>query len=534
MNRREILKQLSVLPLAGGIAESTPYFENTTSPTANPDNIYQSIGVETIINCRGTFTIIGGSIERPEVLKAMEQATGYFVQYDELAFAVGKRLAELAKCEWGIVTSGCAAALKHFTVACITGGDPEKLIRIPDLSGFEKTEVIIPRHSRNLYDHAVRNVGVKIITVDTPEALKQAINKRTAMIYLVMGKNTDKGQPLSLEVIADIVGSYNIPILADAAAEDLTLPPIHLSRGATAVAYSGGKAICGPQCAGLLLGRKDLLMAAWQASSPHHGPGRDNKVGKEEIMGMLAAVEAWTTRDHQKEWDRWLSWLGLISEKVGKIEGISTEIRAPEGLSNRAPVLYIIWDPKQLPITGFEVAEDLGRKPPRVAIGDRNFEGKTAVHITPNQMREGQAEIVADRLFGVLTKKHQPKQEVLKAPSSNISGHWNLKMNFFTSSSDHHLVLSQEENWIQGFHQTEFEHFEVAGMIEGDEVKLRSSYHVPGNHLVYLFSGKLEGQSIKGNVFLGEYLTVSFEATKADKPFKKESILIPGGPPLAT
>ena len=259
MNRREILKQLSVIPLVG--TTMTPDFfagqapPNKKGPT---ENIYHSIGVDTIINCRGTFTILGGSIERPEVLEAMEAASGYFAQYDELAYGLGQRLAELTKTEWGVVTAGCAAAMKHFTAACVTGGNPERLIRIPDLTGMEKTEVISPRYSRNLYDHAVRNIGVKVITVDTAEEMRKAISERTAMIYVLACRHSQPGQPFSLEVIAELAEPLNIPILLDAAAENLTIPPVHLAQGATVVAYSGGKAICGPQCAGLLLGKKDI------------------------------------------------------------------------------------------------------------------------------------------------------------------------------------------------------------------------------------------------------------------------------------
>src|SRR6266496_17008 len=233
--------------------------------------IYQSIGVEPIINCRGTFTIIGGSVERPEVRAAMDAASRYFVQIDELADAVGTRLAELTGAEWGMVSAGCAAGLKHVTAACVTGGNPEKLTRIPDLTGFDKTEVVSPRYSRNVYDAAVRNIGVKMITVDTAEELEHALGPRTAMIYLTSGDGASSGR-LSLENVARIAKPKNIPILIDAAAEVLTIPNVHLAKGATIVAYSGGKAICGPQCAGLLLGRKDLLMSAWQASAPHHGP----------------------------------------------------------------------------------------------------------------------------------------------------------------------------------------------------------------------------------------------------------------------
>lgn len=536
MKRREILKHLGAFPLAGGILaqEALQAQPGTSLSLADAENIYRSIGVEPIINCRGTFTIIGGSIERPEVMEAMEKASGHFVQYDELAFGIGKRLAELTQCEWGIITAGCAAALKHFTAACVSGGNPEKLIRIPDLRGFEKTEVIAPRYSRNVYDHAVRNIGVKMITVDSPEEMEKAINSKTAMIYLLMGRHTEKGQPFSLEVIAEIAKPHHIPILADAAAEDLTIPPVHLARGATAVAYSGGKAICGPQCAGLLLGDKDLLMAAWQASSPHHGPGRDNKVGKEEMMGMLAAVEAWTTRDHPAEWKRWLSWLDLIAKKVGTIPGVSTELRDPQGLSNHAPTLHIIWDPEALHITGYEVAEEVGRNKPRMAIGDRDMGDNTSVNITPNQMQEGEAEIVAERLYKILSQKRSPQDNTLKPAAANLTGHWHLKVNFFSSTSDHYLLIEQDGNWLNGWHKTDFEMLEMVGMMEEHVLKIRSNYRVPGNGLTYLFSGKYEKGEIKGSIYLGEYLTAEFTATKAQHRDHREPIQIPGGPPLAT
>ena len=237
MNRREILKQLSVIPLVGTTLTPDLFASQATyTPQATKENIYRSIGVEPIINCRGTFTIIGGSIERPEVLEAMEAASGYFAQYDELAFGLGQRLAELTKTEWGVITAGCAAAMKHFTAACVTGGNPERLIRIPNLTGMEKTEVIIPGYSRNLYDHAVRNIGVKVITVETAAEMRKAISEHTAMIYVLACRHSQPGQPFSLEVIAELAKPRSIPVLLDAAAEDLTIPPVHLAQGATVVA----------------------------------------------------------------------------------------------------------------------------------------------------------------------------------------------------------------------------------------------------------------------------------------------------------
>src|SRR3982750_2107959 len=331
------------LPVLLGGSEA----KGATSGLKTGPQIYQSIGVEPVINCRGTFTIIGASVELPEVRAAMEAAAQHNVQLDELANAVGLRLAELTGAEWGMVSAGCAAGLKHVTAACVAGGNPEKLLRSPDLTGLDKTEVVIPRSSRSVYDHAIRNIGVKIIMVDTAEELASALNPRTAMIYLSAGGPSTSG-PLSLENVAKIAKPKNIPILVDAAAEILTIPNVHLQKGATVVAYSGGKAIRGPQCAGLLLGRKDLLMSAWQASSPHHGPGRDNKVGREEMIGMLAAVEAWTKRDHPAEWKTWLSWLDSISKKVSGIDSVTTSVLEPTQRSNRSPVLVINWDPAKL------------------------------------------------------------------------------------------------------------------------------------------------------------------------------------------
>lgn len=538
MKRREIIKSLTALPLFGAVSSQESIWAAEAHITADNlpagDSIYSTIGVEPIINCRGTFTIIGGSMERPEVSKAMEAATGYFVQYDELAFGVGKKLAELTKTEWGMVTSGCAAGMKHFTAACITGGNPEKLLRIPDLTGFEKTEVIIPSSSRNQYDHAIRVLGVTIVHADTPQELEKAINSKTAMIYIMTGPAHDKDQPLSLEVIAGIAKAHNVPVLADAAAENLTIPPIHLERGATAVVYSGGKAICGPQCAGLLFGPKNLLMSAWQASAPHHGPGRDNKVGKEEVMGMLAAVEAWTKRDHQAEWNNWLKRLDTISTKVKQIAGVTTDIKIPTDLSNLAPVLNIWWNPNELNITGEEVAEDTARNKPRIAIGSSNKDGKTGLNITPSQMKEEQVAIVADRLYNILSKKRSPKSTTMVSPSVKISGHWELELQYFSSISQHALYLEQEGNWIQGRHDADFDSAELIGMVEGDKIKMKSVLRQPGDFITYLFNGTVEGDSITGSVFLGEYLTANFKATRSKYKLARKAFMIPGGPPLAT
>jgi uncharacterized pyridoxal phosphate-dependent enzyme len=538
MNRRQHIKRIAFLPLLGSgfgaLASVKKSYPDSALEFESEQNIFRSIGVEPIINCRGTFTIIGGSIERPEVRAAMEAASQNFIQYDELADGIGQRLAEITGAEWGVVSAGCAAGLKHVTAACVTGGNPEKLVRIPDLTGFEKTEVIVPRHSRNSYDHAIRNIGVKLITVETIEELERAINPRTAMIYIMAYGATQPGQPMSTEAIAKVAKPKNIPLLVDAAAEVLTIPNVHLQQGATVVAYSGGKAICGPQCAGLLLGKKDLLMSTWQASSPHHGPGRDNKVGREEMMGMLAAVETWTKRDHAAEWKTWLSWLDIISKKVVQIEGVTTSVFEPTELSNKSPVLNIIWDSTKLNITGEEIAEIVGRSKPRIAVGSETEGNKTSLQITTGQMQPGNEVVVANRIHEILSQKRKPKSADMKPAASNITGRWELKVEFFSSTSTHLLNIEQDGNWIVGSHKGDFTVRDLAGTIEGDEIILRSVERMPGDYVPFIFSGKLMGNSISGQIYLGEYRTAKFTATKYKYNSKRERITVPGGPPLAT
>jgi seryl-tRNA(Sec) selenium transferase len=538
MKRRDVIKGLTILPLGGALPLSAAA-GSSTGRTVNAagefakGNIFESIGVEPLINCRGTFTIIGGSLERPAVRAAMEAASSNFVQYDELADAIGKRLAELTQAEWGMVSAGCAAGLKHVTAACVTGGNPEKLIRIPNLAGFDKTDVVIPRNARNVYDHAIRNIGVKIVTVENMQELADALGPQTAMIYTMSGNEEFK-----LEEIAKLAKPKNIPILVDAAAEDLTIPNIHLKAGADIVAYSGGKALCGPQCAGLLMGRKDILMSAWQASSPHHGPGRDNKVGREEMMGLLAAVESWISFDHEAKWKKWLTYLDTITKAVSKINGLTTEVTEPKELDNKSPVLKISWDIDKLNVSGEEIAEEVGRSKPRIALGGggaRGYEtGQTNISITTGQMQPGEDKIVAQRLVEVLSRQRPARSKEMKAPAANIAGRWDTEIKFFSSTSQHVIMLEQDGNWLQGTHKGDFTTRDLVGTVDGDEVKMRSTDRMSGDSITFIFTGKISGDSLSGSVYMGEYRTATFTAKRSQTKNKRAPISVPGGPPLAT
>jgi seryl-tRNA(Sec) selenium transferase len=543
MKRRNVIKALTLLPLTGSVfplkpAEAGPLSGMGMGPLKPGPQIFQSIGVEPLINCMGTFTIIGGSLERRSVRAAMEAASSNFVQYDELAEGIGKRLGELTGAEWGIVSAGCASCLKAATIACVAGGNPEKLIRIPDLSGFEKTEVVIPRRSRNVYDHAVRNVGVKVINVDTVEEMEQALNSRTAMIYLLAGNP----EPLTLEAIVKLARPLNIPVLVDAAAEDLTVPNVHLQQGATMVAYSGGKALCGPQCSGILLGPKGLMESAWHGAAPHHGPARDNKVGREEMIGALAAIEAWITFDHKQQWKTWLSYLDTVSRQVSRIDGVKTTVYEPEGLDNHSPALFINWDSSKLHITGEEVAEELGRHKPRVALsfGNGNIRGgetfgDTSIRITAGQMQPGEDKVVAERVYGVLSARRSPKAAGMKSPASNINGRWDVEIEFYSSKSPYTWIIEQDGNWLQGMHSGELsEARELIGTIEGNQVMLRSSARIPGDNITFTYTGTLSGDEMSGSVYMVEYGTAKFSAKRNNRPATRRPITVPGGPPLAT
>ena len=554
MKRRDVIKGLTLLPIAGGVLSNIDAFAGSNK-TGNPlrnwgsaaagsglkagPQIYQSIGVEPIINCRGTFTIIGASIELPEVREAMEYACRYNVQIDELAFGIGQRLAEITGAEWGMVSAGCAAGMNEVTAGVLAGGNPEKLIRIPNLEGFEKTEVIIPRPSRNVYDHAVRNCGVKVITIETLEELQNAMSPRTAMIYMTTGNKT-----FTVENVAKIAKPLNVPILVDAAAERLTIPNIHLQAGASVVAYSGGKVIRGPQCAGLLLGNKDILMSAWQASAPHHGPCRDNKVGREEMVGMLAAVESWATRDHAGEMKTWVSWLNNISKRVGTIESVEYAVREPAAgaLENATPVLTISWDPNKLNITGQEVADELVSTKPRVAVGvGRPAPGATSettsITIASYMMGPGNDKIVADRIREILTRKRAaPKAaEAMKEPAADLQGRWEVTIDFYTSQSKHtFLIEKQEGNWLYGTHQGDFASRELYGTIEGDQVKFQSRYSVPGDNLMMTFHGTVSGDSMTGEIDMVEYINAKFTGKKVPYAKNRRKINVPVGRPLST
>ncbi|MFH1567330.1 MAG: aminotransferase class V-fold PLP-dependent enzyme, partial [Gemmatimonadota bacterium] len=318
-----------------------------------------------------------------------------YVNLDELAEAAGRRIAQVMQCEWGLIVNGCAAALAQLTAACVAGTDPERIARLPDTTGMKDEVLVQPAH-RHMYDHAVRMVGVRLIEVRTAAELKAAIGARTAML-LVFGDAAERGQ-IPVAEMARIGHAHGVPTIVDAAAERPDVPNPYLADGVDAVCYSGGKCLRGPQAAGLILGRKPLLQAAFLNGAPHHALGRPMKAGKEEVMGLLAAVEQWVKRDHQAEWQEWERRLQVVADAVTGIVSVRTAVHQP-GRSNVTPIMVVSWDGEALGVTPAEAQRQLAAGEPRIEV----FTHADGISVNPYMMQPGDDETVARRLPEVLT-----------------------------------------------------------------------------------------------------------------------------------
>jgi L-seryl-tRNA(Ser) seleniumtransferase len=506
LSRRHLFQTGGVM--AAGLAGGSPAAAaSVNGPSAE---VYTRLGVRPFINCTATLTINGGSLTLPEVIEAMEQAAHFHVDLDELMEKVGARLAELLQVPWGIVTAGTSAALTHATAACLAGTDPEKIQRLPTLDGL-KNEVIIPRESRNAYDHAVRTLGVKVIEVNSPQEARAAISPHTAMIE-VLGNYFGKAD-LDLKDIAPIARPAGIPILVDAAADYLIVPNPYLALGADLVAYSGGKIIRGPQGAGLLLGRRDLVRAAWANSAPHHAFGRALKVTKEEIVGMLRAVETWRSgRDLEADFRLWKSWYADIAARITRVASVRAEVQGPIR-GGPFPTLNVSWDPKQVALTAAQVGHMMLEGEPRI-MTHASGPGHSFL-IRPVALKPGEHEIVARRLYEVFSSAPQAKPEkTLQPAASNISGTWDVDVEYEVGSARHRLFLVVDGNRISGSHAGWAYQGDLKGEIDGDRVRLRSTLPADGNTLSYTFTGSIAGQSISGDVQIGEYGSAKWRAQR--------------------
>ena len=363
-------------------------------------DFYKELGVRPFINAAGTYTTLTASLMPPEVVAAWEYGARQYVKLIELHDAAAKRIAELIGCEAAMVTSGAAGALTVGTAACMTGTNQDFIRRLPDTTGM-KTEVIIKKSHRYGYDHAIRNCGIQFVEVVTKEELERAIGPNTVMM-LFFNANDPAGQ-VKVDEFAQLGKKHGIPTLNDAAAD---VPPLeNLSKytkmGYDLVTFSGGKGIRGPQSAGLLLGRKDLIEAARLNTSPYSDSiGRGMKVNKEELLAMMVAVEVYVKKDHEAEWKSWEKQASLVMDSLASFKGMKTEVNIPP-IANHVPHVHITWDQAQIPVTPEEVTKQLREGEPSIETTPGH---KDRVVVNVFMLQPGEAQIVARRLREVFKK----------------------------------------------------------------------------------------------------------------------------------
>ena len=401
ITRRQLLYSGLALPLAtvSGRAAS-----GQQPAAAAGQAIYAKLGVKTYINAYGTLTTLGGSLMLPQVKEAMEEASQHFVEFHDLQAKVGARLAELTGAEAAFVTAGASASLCLATCAVTTGGDPEKIDRLPNLEGM-KNEIVIQKVHLNSYDHAFRMVGTTLIVAETEQELRAAIGPKTAALAMVLSHNS-LGHKVPLDQMIAIAHEHDLPLILDAAAE---LPPVDNLRkfvgmGADLVAFSGGKNMRGPQCSGLLLGRKDLIEAAYANSAPHNRFARIAKEGKEEIVGLLTAVEIYLDgRDHAAERAEHHAMLERIVTRLEGLPTVFTEYATNDDYSH-SPRLTVQWDEQSLGLSLDEVMRQLKEGEPGIVATDmmRYRPAWKGVGIFPYNLKAGEELIVADRLREIL------------------------------------------------------------------------------------------------------------------------------------
>ncbi len=403
MKRRDLIKGLSVLPLAGGIlsVESATGAEvKAVVSTGVKRDLFKELGIRTFINARATLTMMTGSLMQDEVIEAINNSSKRYCMLDELQDKVGAKIAELCHAEAATVTSGAFSAIMLGTAGVLSGNDPAKAAMIPHLEGSGmKTEVILQKGHNIGYYQAIKNCGVTMVWVETREDLDRAINSKTAMMAF-MNCNTNAGQIKHKEWL-EVAKKNNIPALIDIAAD---VPPIENfwkfnDMGFDLVCLSGGKAIRGPQSSGVLMGRKDLIAAARINASPRGSTiGRGHKVNKEEILGLYVAIEKFI-RTGDEEWKFWLKQIAHIENAVKNIKSVKTRVFVPE-LANSTPNLEISWDPAILAVTGKEIQERLSKGEPGIELNA----GKNNISLVTFIMVPGEEKIVAARIKEELSK----------------------------------------------------------------------------------------------------------------------------------
>ncbi|OQP61291.1 selenocysteine synthase [Niastella vici] len=402
MQRRELLKFFSLVPMAGSAALIPWAAANAAPPPSVKRDYFKELGVRTFINAAGTYTMMTGSLMHDYVLDAIQYGATEFCMLDELQDKVGEKIAALVHSEAAVVTSGAFSGMTLGLAGILTGVDQRKVEQLPHLDGTGmKSEVIIQKAHDIVYNHALKNTGCKLIYVETAAEVEQAINDKTALLHF-LNIEADKGKIQHEEWVA-LGRKYNIPTSIDIAAD---VPPVSNlwkfnDMGFSFVVISGGKAIRGPQSAGLLMGKKEIITAARLHMPPRgFNIGRGFKVNKEEILGMYVALEKYIQQDHDKEWKAWEATTAQIDNAAKTVNGVTTSITVP-ALGNVTPTLQITWDASKVKLTGKELQEKLRSGIPSIEIGGVK---DNSITVTVWMLKPGQSTIVAARIKEELAK----------------------------------------------------------------------------------------------------------------------------------
>ena len=403
MKRRTILKNLSFLPFSGALLSSLlPAGKAVAAPGGRKRNIFNELGLRTFINAAGTYTAMTASLMEDEVMDVINEAAKEFVMLDEVQDKVGERIAKMVHAEAATVTAGAFSALTLGTAGVLTGMDPKNVEKLPNLAGTGmKSDVIIQKAHIIGYVNALTNTGATIIPVETADDVQKAINDKTAMMWF-LNANTDLGKIRHPEWL-ELARKNNIPTMIDIAAD---VPPVENlwkfnDMGFDLVCISGGKAMRGPQSAGILMGKKKYIDAA-RLSAPPRGAtiGRGMKVNKEEILGMYVALEKYINKDHQKEWQQWEERVGVITGALKPVNGVVCAVSVPP-YANHTQLINVSWDASKIKLQQKELLERLRNGSPSIEVMPGANEG---INITVFMLKPGQEKIVASRLKEELSR----------------------------------------------------------------------------------------------------------------------------------
>ena len=404
MKRRDVIKNLSILPVSGVIIGSAFPFDSVLasppSPPAPKRDLFKELGIRTFINAAGTYTAMSGCLMQDEVIDAIRSTSGKFAMIDEVQDKVGEKIAALCHAEAATVTAGCWSALVLGTAGVLTGLDQKKVSQLPNLEGM-KSEVIVQKAHNQGYVHALTNTGVKIVEIETADDLGKAVNEKTAMMWFLNYAGPD-GKISNEEWVA-LGKKHNIPTMIDMAADSTPVQNLwkYNDMGFDLVCVSGGKGLRGPQSAGILMGKKDLIAAARLSAPPRGGNiGRGMKVNKEEILGMYVALEKFIKMDYDKEWKIWEERTSVIENAVKKLNGVTVKVTVPP-VANITPTLNISWDINKVKVSRNDFQDRLRKGNPSIEmIGGKD----NSVVITVWMLKPDQEKIVATRIFEELSK----------------------------------------------------------------------------------------------------------------------------------